>query len=104
MFQFYYDQESIYTVRIILKLWNILGQVPYLTLKANMVTRRIPYIPMQNLGHKIGHCSALLQRIMLISISPKDVGSLRYHQMLERIMGNYQLKLPYILLKNVDQN
>ncbi len=30
---------------------------------------------------------------VLISISPKDVGLLWYHQMLERIMGNYQLKL-----------
>ncbi len=27
----------------------------------------------------------------------KDVGLLWYHQMLERTMGNYQLKLPYIL-------
>ena len=35
--------------------------------------------------------------MVLISISPKDVGLLWYHQMLERIMGNYQLKLPYIL-------
>ncbi len=35
--------------------------------------------------------------MVLISISPKDVGLLSYHQMLERIMGNYQLKLPYIL-------
>ncbi len=34
---------------------------------------------------------------ILISASPKDVGLLWYHQMLERIMGNYQLKLPYIL-------
>ena len=63
MFQFYYDQESIYTVSFILKLWNILGLVPYLTLRVNMVTRRIPYIPIQNLGHKIGHRSALLHRI-----------------------------------------
>ena len=36
--------------------------------------------------------------MVLISISSKDVGLLWYHQMLERIMGNYQLKLPYILL------
>ncbi len=35
--------------------------------------------------------------MVLISISPKDVGLLWYHEMLERIMGNYQLKLPYIL-------
>ncbi len=34
---------------------------------------------------------------MLQLISSKDVGLLWYHQMLERIMGNYQLKLPYIL-------
>ena len=36
--------------------------------------------------------------MVLISISPKDVGLLWYQQMLERIMGNYQLKLPYILI------
>ncbi len=35
--------------------------------------------------------------MVLISISAKDVGLLWYHQMLKRIMGNYQLKLPYIL-------
>ena len=34
---------------------------------------------------------------VLISTSSKDVGLLWYHQMLERIMCNYQLKLPYIL-------
>ena len=38
-----------------------------------------------------------LLEMVLISISANDVGLLWYQQMLERIMGNYQLKLPYIL-------
>ncbi len=63
MFQFYYGQETFYTVIFILKLWNILGPVPYLTLRAKIVTRKFLYISIQNLGHIIGHFSALLHRI-----------------------------------------
>ncbi len=64
MFQFYYGQESFYTVSFILELRNIiLGPVPYLALGANMEMRTFPYISIQNLGHKIGHLSALLHKI-----------------------------------------
>ncbi len=41
--------------------------------------------------------------MVLISIFPKDVGLLWYHQMLKRIMGNYHLKLPYILTVECDK-
>ncbi len=48
--------------------------------------------------HLTPFCTAAQNyEIVLIFISPKDVGLLWYHQMLERIMGNYQLKVPYIL-------
>ena len=43
-------------------------------------------------------------KIVLISISPKDVGFLWYYQMLERFIGNYQLKLPYILNRGTKPN
>ena len=50
-----------------------------------------------NLGTLHCHNSAQTYGPIFISVSPKDVGLLWYHQLLERIMGNYQLKLPYIL-------
>ncbi len=63
MFQFFYDQETFYMVSFILKLWNILDPVPYLNLRAKVEMRKILYISIQNLGHKIGHFSAVLHRI-----------------------------------------
>ena len=59
----------------------------------------IRHISMHNLGYKTAHRSPLVAQnyeTVLVSISPMDVGFLWYHQMFGRIMGNYQLKLPYI--------
>ncbi len=51
--------------------------------------------------NRIPFCTAAQNyEMVLTSISSKDVGLLWYHQMLERIMGNYHLKLPYILRRS----
>ncbi len=55
MFQFYIGQETLYTLSFILKLWNILGPVPYWTFKLKFVLTTSSLICMENLGQEIGH-------------------------------------------------
>ncbi len=53
MFQFYYYPKSTYIVSFILKLWNILGAVPYLAFKAKFGSAKTLYISIQNVTRQM---------------------------------------------------
>ncbi len=98
----HYSSKTVYRYKNLGRLWLAYTELQggfYMLQLISVDSRHFtPSYTKSRSQNRTPFCTAAQNNEMvLIPIYLKDVGLLWYHQMLERIMGNCQLKLPYIL-------